>query len=65
MSRTRKLKTPNVRAGDRVRIITPSFFVRCGYPLDFFTECERIRNSKKKSSRIKPTLTSDERRLMR
>jgi hypothetical protein len=31
----RKRKTPNIRAGDAVRVVTPEAFVRCGYPLAF------------------------------
>lgn len=28
-------KTGNIRVGDRVRVVTPKLFVRCGYPLSF------------------------------
>ncbi len=52
----RTLKTPNIRAGDTVRIVTPAFFVRCGYPLDYATECERVQKEKKDA--IKAFLSS-------
>lgn len=31
----RTAKTGNIRVGDRVRVVTPKLFVRCGYPLSF------------------------------
>ncbi len=41
-TKARKLKTPNIREGDTVRIVTPDFFVRCGYPLCFEGETARV-----------------------
>ena len=38
-----KPRKPKWRAGDHVRIVTPRFFVRCGYPLDFATACDQAR----------------------
>lgn len=33
---------PVIRQGDRVKITRPLFFVRCGYPLDFHAETEKV-----------------------
>lgn len=41
MPRKRKLKTPDIKAGDVVKVINPHFFVRCGYPLDFNEEVDK------------------------
>ncbi len=42
LTKKRKTKTPNIREGDRIRILNPEFVTRCGYPLDFTTEARRI-----------------------
>ncbi len=41
--RSRKTKTPLIRVGDTVRIVTPEFFVRCGYPLGFADVAAKVR----------------------
>ncbi len=41
-AKPRKLKTPNIHAGDTVRIVKPEFFVRCGYPICFEGETARV-----------------------
>lgn len=35
-----------VRVGDRVRIVTPAFFARCGYPMAVTIEADRIRRDR-------------------
>lgn len=42
----RKTKTPNIVVGDTVKIVKPEFFIRCGYPMDFWAEVERIKAEK-------------------
>lgn len=36
-----------IRVNDVVKVITPIFFIRCGYPLDVRTEKERILNEER------------------
>ena len=38
-----KKKDNIIRVGDIVRVINPEFFVRCGYPLDFYSAKDIVR----------------------
>ncbi len=41
----RPAKTGNIRVGDRVRVVTPKLFVRCGYPLAFDAVLAEVRKN--------------------
>lgn len=41
----RTAKTGNIRVGDRVRVVTPKLFVRCGYPLAFDAVLTEVRTN--------------------
>jgi len=44
--RSRKTKTPPIRVGDTVRVVTPEAVVRVGYPLAFETVVEAVRKER-------------------
>jgi hypothetical protein len=48
MTLTRK-KGNGIRIGDRVRVVNPEFFVRCGYPMVFQYEAKRVVRDRRES----------------